>query len=303
MSGSTRPTPFALGLPGAKWAEERLGAIAEEARARGRDPADPGIFLLLAQVGASLEDLRPEDEASSPELFHSFGLFLFHAFHLLRGDAVPGLLLDVEPAMARYLVEADPAPAGWEGELPAPAGYLRLPRNLFWTRPGGEAEPAEALDGIAWVQSRGSAGIPHLAVLAVTGMVGERSGFSVLPVPPVPLADARRWLTERGRDPGQGPDFETTLPGGELGRLYSVETAGELLKLVARALALAVTAPEALQREPARAPGGASAAEGDLADLADLADPADPADPADRADDGDLDARLEHGVLSLQSSP
>jgi len=297
MSGSTRPTPFALGLPGAKWAEERLGAIAEEARARGRDPADPGIFLLLAQVGASLEDLRPEDEASSPELFHSFGLFLFHAFHLLRGDGVPGLLLDVEPAMARYLVEADPAPAGWEGDLPAPAGYLRLPRNLFWTRPGGEAEPAEALDGIAWVQSRGSAGIPHLAVLAVTGMVGERSGFSVLPVPPVPLADARRWLTERGRDPGQGPDFETTLPGGELGRLYSVETAGELLKLVARALALAVTAPEAIRWEAAEAQGGASAAE------ADRADRADEGEEGGEGDVGDLDARLEHGVLSLRSSP
>lgn len=294
MSGSTRPTPFALGLPGAAWAEERLGAIAEEARVRGRDPADPGTFLLLAQVGASLEDLRPEDEASSPELFHSFGLFLFHAFHLLRGDAVPGLLLDVEPAMARYLVEADPAPAGWEGDLPAQAGYLRLPRNLFWTRPGGEAEPAEALDGIAWVRSRGSAGIPHLAVLAVTGMVGERSGFSVLPVPPIPLADARRWLTERGRDPGQGPDFESTLPGGELGRLYSVETAGELLKLLARALALAVTAPEALRRDPADATDDASDAEGDEVGRG---------SGGDESEEGDLDARLEHGVLSLNPRP
>jgi hypothetical protein len=116
-------------------------------------------------------------------------------------------------------------------------------------------------------------------------MVGERSGFSVLPVPPIPLADARRWLTERGRDPGQGPDFESTLPGGDLGRLYSVETSGELLKLLARALAVAVTAPEALRREPAGAPGGTSPGEGS---------------GDDSGEGADLDARLEHGVLSLQ---
>jgi hypothetical protein len=276
-SEAPRSTPFGLGLPGVAWVEERLGAIAEEARARGSDPSDPGAFLLLAQVGASLGDLRA-DEASSPELFHSFGLFLFHAFHLFQGDTAPGLLLDVAPAMARYLVEADPAPAGWEGDLPAPAGYLRLPRHLFWTRPGGEEAPAEALDGIAWVRSRTRAGVPHLALLAVTGMVGERSGFSVLPVPPVPLGDARRWLTETARAPEEGPDFGSTLPGGELGRLYSVETAGELLKLVARALALAVVDPGTVRPVPERA-------EADTA-------------PADGGS-GELDARLAHAHLSL----
>jgi hypothetical protein len=253
-----RPTPFALGLPDERWIDERFAAIAEEAAARGSDLADPGSFLLLAQVGASLDDLREGrgEGASSPESFHSFGLFLFHAFHLFgagrreeAADApVPrGLLLDVEPAMARYLVEASPqAPSGWTGALPGAAGYLRLPRNLFWTRPAGEDGTPEALDGVAWTQAHGSAARSELALLAVAGIVRERPGFSVLPVPPVPVAEASAWITGTGRPPGGGADFETTLPGGELGRLYSIETAGELLKLTARALALAESIPGTL---------------------------------------------------------
>jgi len=49
-----------------------------------------------------------------------------------------------------------------------------------------------------------------------------------------------------------GPDFETTLPGGELEGLYSLETAGEALKLVARLFQYLSEVPAALTaREPA----------------------------------------------------
>jgi hypothetical protein len=255
-----RPTPFALALPGPDWIREHFGAMAREARSRGSDPADPGAFLLLAQVGATLEELRPGG-AAGPESFHAFGRFLFHAFHLFPVDAEEGdaetppggLVLDVEVAAARGLVDegaASPAPPpGSETVLPAPHGYLRLPRHLFWARPDPEGTP-EAVDGVAWSLTRGRGGIDQLAVLAVTGVVPGREGFSVIPVPPVPLADAGRWASEAARAPNQGADFSPTLPGGELGELYSVETAGELLKLVARALAAANRAGALLPGAP-----------------------------------------------------
>ncbi|CAN5741601.1 hypothetical protein BH23GEM11_BH23GEM11_15370 [soil metagenome] len=295
MSGSeagkagSRPTPFALGLPGRRWVQERFAAIEEEARSRGTDLADPSKFLLLAQVGASLQDLRPDEGETSPELFHTFGMFLFHAFHLLRGGT-RGLLLDVERSAARYLVEAEPTPGAWDRSLPAPAGYLRLPQNLFWTRPGGEAAPAEPVDGISWCTGADAAsagtdagaateGDTGLSLVVITGVRGDRPGFSVLPLPVVPMADVEAWLGRKARPEGAGEDFETTLPGGDLGNLYSVETTGEVLKLVARALGYAVTTPDAMSAVEAPAPAVGGTADAGSADAADDA-PVDGA-PAD----------------------
>jgi hypothetical protein len=56
----------------------------------------------------------------------------------------------------------------------------------------------------------------------------DRPGFSVVPAGGV-LDDVPHWAAVDAR-PG-GRDFETTLPGGEMDRLYSVETTAELLKL------------------------------------------------------------------------
>jgi len=257
----TRPTPFSLGLPGRKWVEERFAAIEAEARSRGSDLLDPSTFLLLAQVGVSLQDLRPDDAETSPELFHTFGSFLFHAFHLLRGES-PGLLLDLEPGAARYLVEAQPTPEGWDRSLPASAGYLRLPPHLFWTRPAGDSAPAEAVDGISWCMSAPASGhapegtdrASGLSLLVITGVRADRPGFSVLPLPMVSMADVGSWLGRKARPDGAGEDFQTTLPGGELGNLYSMETSGETLKLVARALGYAMTVPGAMSEVAAPAP-------------------------------------------------
>lgn len=266
-----RSTPFALGLPGEAWVRERFAAIAEEARVRGVELHDPSAFLLLAQVGASLDDLREAGaESGAPsEAFHAFGLFLFHAFHLLGGgmpwggaetSGAGGLLVELDPDTARALVAVEArVPSGWTGELPAEAGYLRLPRNLFWTRPGGEGSRPEALDGVSWVRCRGASERSDLALLAVSGIVGERPGFSVLPVPPVPLVEAGGWLHAPARAEGAGSDFAPTLPGGELGRLHSVETAGELLKLAARAMAWASAVPGSLVPEASTEEGARSA--------------------------------------------
>jgi hypothetical protein len=235
--GEGRPTPFALALPGADWCRERFQAIAEEAGVREINPGDPGSFLLLAQVGAALQDLLPEEDAAPGEL-HSFGRFLFHAFHLLPpGDGAPPLLLEVGPEAARSLVAASISSPEWNGEAPSGAGYLRLPPQRFWVRPGGPESIPEGLDGVAWTVSSHGAEGPTLHLLALSGIVPGRPGFSVLPLPGVPFRDAASWIGMHARPEGAGADFETTLPGGELGGLHSVETAGEVVKLVALAFA------------------------------------------------------------------
>lgn len=243
-----RVTPFELGLPDSDFARARFDAFAQEAGRRGMDPADPGAFLLLAQVGRTVHDLQEGEGGGA--LLHSFGAFLYHAFHFERAGRP---LFLVEAPLARFLVEGDPAFAGYEGALPAAAGYIQLPRHLFWARPDGDEGPAEPLDGIFWTRAVGEA----LCLLAVTGIRPGRAGFSVLPVPAVPLGEAVAWMGRSVRETGR--DFETVLPGGELERLYSIEAIGELLKLAARVCAHAVTVPEALGSEERVREEGASA--------------------------------------------
>lgn len=237
-----RLTPYELGLPGREFAEEGFRAIRDEAKGRGVDPADPGGFLVLEEVGRILTEIRGRDEGGD-EALHRFGPFLFHALHF-QAAGEPVFLLEI--AAARYLVEGTPVPEAWRGELPEPAGYLQLPRHLFWGSPDPEG-PAEPLDGIFWARSSGET----LSLLAVFGMRRDRPGMSVVPLPPLPLADARSWISEPAREGGE--DFATTLPGGELDRLYSVETQGEVLKLAARTLGYAASVPGAVGEEE-RAP-------------------------------------------------
>ena len=234
-----RRTPFEVGIPGREFADRIFGEIGEEAETRERDTTDPGAFILLGQVGRALREIQGEEDRGG-EAFHRFGAFFFHAYHFHRAGE-PLLLL--ETLAARYLVEGDPTFEGWAGELPGEAGYLQLPRHLFWSHPGGEDAPAEPLDGIFWTRSAGET----LSLLVVLGVRGDRPGLSVMELPPVPLSDARSWVRERVREAGR--DFETDLPGGELDRLYSVRTLGEALKLAGRALAYVVTVPEALGEE------------------------------------------------------
>lgn len=232
-----RMTPFEVGIPGGDAREEGFAAIEEEVAARDADPGDPAAFLLLGQVGRLVRELRGEE--SGAEALHSFGAFLFHAWHFHRAGRPLHLL---ETPATRYLVESNPVPRDWDGSLPKPAGYLQLPRHLFWIRPDPSG-PAEPVDGLFWTGGASRQG-DTLSVLVVAGMRPQRAGFSVVPLPPVPLADARSWLEMEARD--DGADFESTLPGGELDRLYSLETAGEVLKLLARTLGYMQTVPQAV---------------------------------------------------------
>jgi hypothetical protein len=68
--------------------------------------------------------------------------------------------------------------------------------------------------------------------------------MSLAELPPVKLDDADTWLDGAVRD--EGTDFSNTLPGGELGGLYTLVALGEALKLVARSFAYLTNVPEAL---------------------------------------------------------
>lgn len=219
-----RVTPWELSFPDEAFAVERFRAIEEEAAARGSDLGDPGELVMLMSSGQALRDLRGPEE--DPERIQEHGALLYHAYHFWRNDRPLYLLAG---ATARYLVEeVDGAGGGWRPAVPRAAAYVQLPQHLFWV-PGDPGEAPESADGFFWTESRG-----RLSVMLVMGVREDRPGFSVVPVPPLPLEEAAVWAGAQARE--DGPDFASSLPGAELEGLYELRTAGEVLKLVARLL-------------------------------------------------------------------
>ncbi|MEX2526920.1 MAG: hypothetical protein WEA09_04720 [Gemmatimonadota bacterium] len=223
-----RVTPYEMALPGRAFVREHMDAVAREGRHRELSLEDPGTFRVLESTQLALEKIRIQEEGWGG--LDPYADTLYHAFHFWRAGE-PLFLLRL--SLARALVEdrssvpPNETGAPWNPPLPAPAGYLQLPRNLFWV----ELEPegvAESVDGIFW----SPAGSGRLAFTVVAGMRDGRPGLGVLPLPPVPMEHLPLWPAVQGRREGQ--DFSTTLPGGELDHLYSMETPGEILKLMAR---------------------------------------------------------------------
>jgi hypothetical protein len=230
-----RVTPFELAFPD----PGSVRALSEALSAMGADVSSPGAFLSLPPVAAFVQQLAGRDAPT--EALHHYAMLAFHAVHFLAAGE-PLYLLGA--ATARDLVER--APDG-EAIPPVPAGYLQLPQHLFWVE-GSETGAPESLDGLFWTDS----GTGDLHVLAVVGVRPDRGGFGTMALPEAPLADAQIWMAAHVRKPGE--DFASSLPGGDLDRLYAVETAGELLKLVARFFGYAAERPDALVKT-APAPG------------------------------------------------
>jgi hypothetical protein len=235
VSGPARITPYELGIPGREFATRVFGQIRAEASARGVDATDPGAFLLLGEVGRAVRELQGDERGG--DSVHYLGAFLFHCLHF---HAAGEPLFVIEEDVVRLTVGALDV-ASW-AEPPAPAGYLQLPRNLFWSHTGA-AEASEPLDGVFWTRSS----MDTLSLLGALGLRPGRPGLSLVEVPPAPLRVARGWAHQNVRD--GSADFETTLPGGELGGLYSITTVGEIQKLMGRVFSYLASSPGALRGE------------------------------------------------------
>jgi hypothetical protein len=226
-----RITPYELAFGEPERADELVRAVEEEAAGRGADPDAPHAFVTMGAVEAFVRELAGTDAPAGA--VHRYGALAFHAFHFTRAQR-PVYLLDTHAA--RLLVEGAP-----EGEpiAPAPAGYLQLPRHLVWAP--GEDDTPESVDGLFWTAT----GAGALHVLLATGLRPDRGGFGIVPLPEAPLAEAATWLGVDAR--GDGGDFASSMPGGEIDALYEVRTSGEILKLLGRFFAYAESVPEALQ--------------------------------------------------------
>jgi hypothetical protein len=247
MSASrAHPSPYDL-VFGAESIDDRLfPPIKGEAEARGVSLEDPERFVFLTGVGRLLQAIaggEGDAEGEGPgkgggagegsregrgEAFRQHGRLLFHAFHFWRAGKVE---VELDEALVRRLLDDDEPGGDRALATPAVAGYLRLPRNLIWAAPAPGERP-EPADGFFWTFYPPSEAAPRaLHLLMALGVRPDRPGFSVVTAtgevgayPHWADVDARPGVT----------DFATTLPGGELDRLYSVETTAELLKLASR---------------------------------------------------------------------
>lgn len=226
-------TPYELVFGDAGFEEQVFPRIQAEAEAHAVDPARPDRFAFLSVAADAIRDVVPADAPA--ELVEEYRLLFYHGFNFWRFGR---RLYTLEPATARYLVEAAPKLAGWSFTLPYPSVYVQLPPRLFWASIAVDAPP-EPVDGFFAIQSEGidplGPGFSDLQVLMVLGVRRDRAGFSVIPFdtevgPGIP-AD---WAEAPGRD--GAPDFANILPGGEIAGLYSILTNTEALKLLARAL-------------------------------------------------------------------
>ena len=227
-----RQDPYTL-VFGADDMDDRLfPPIAEEAEARSQPMSDPDRFLFLSSVGKLLQAIAgtepykagEEPEAQRSEIIRQYGRLLFHAFHYWRAGRRSA---EIGEETLRWLLDEVTSVGEWRLRPPHDSGYLRLPRNLVWAAPAPNLQP-EPADGFFWSYVERDDQPDLLHVLLALGVRPDRPGFSV--VPATGALDAEpHWADVDARP--DGTDFETTLPGGEMDRLYSIQSAAELLKL------------------------------------------------------------------------
>lgn len=230
--GVARITPYEVAFGMDDFEARVFPAVLREAEAQGCDPARLDRFGFLSHVGDTLRELVPPD--SPPEGLEQYRTLLFHAFNFWRFGR---RFYAMDAAVARYLVESAPGLEEWELALPHRSLYLQLPPNLFWASVGTDVPP-EPVDGFFATECEGDdplgPGYRRLEVLMVLGMRPDRAGYSVIPFETeAGPGIAGAWAEASTRDGAR--DFQSVLPGGEMAGLYSIVTAGEALKLVARA--------------------------------------------------------------------
>lgn len=247
VRAGARLTPYELVFTD-RFDTEIFPGILEDAKRVGTEPLHADRFHLLASVGDAVRDVVPEE--APPDALEQYRALLYHAFNFWRFEKRVYVL---DPAVARYLVEAAPGLDEWELALPQPSVYLQLPANLFWGSVSPEAKP-EPVDGFFVTSARveDPLGEPllRLFVLVVLGIRRYRAGFSVIPLDTeAGPGIAAAWAAGEGEGDGRR-DFQSNLPGGEVAGLYSLVTTSEVLKLLGRALWYVDLFPGSVSLEP-----------------------------------------------------
>lgn len=263
---TARLTPYEL-VFGAEAIDDRLfPPIAEEAEAREVPLDDPDRFLFLSSVGRLLQSIAGDGEGSEEarkEEIRQYGRLLYHAFHLWQ-ERKPLLLLDTDAA--RWLMDDVTRIGDWRLRPPASSGYVQLPRHLAWAAPATGMTP-EPVDGFFWTFVAYDDAPDRLHVLLALGLRPDRPGLSIVPVTGV-LDSVDHWADADARP--AGTDFETTLPGGEQDRLYSLETPEEMLKLASLVFWHLDSSPESISREQRAGPEAGSHADGESTSVEDI---------------------------------
>lgn len=230
-----RLTPYELVFGSAEFEERVFPAIQQEAESHGQDPTLRERFGFMSVAGDTIRQLVPAE--APPEMLDDYRALLYHAFNFWRFGRP---LYKLDRAVARYLVESKPRLEEWRFRLPRPSVYLQLPSNLFWASISTDMPP-EPVDGMFLTMARGDDPLGplygDLQLLLVLGIRRDRPGFSVIPFETeVGSGIPAVWADAPGREEGEGSDFSSVLPGGEMAGLYSVVTTTEALKIAARIL-------------------------------------------------------------------
>lgn len=243
-----RLTPYEMVFAGEQFEASLFPRLREDAQLFGMSPVHADQFPQIPGVAEAVRDVLPPDAPA--DAVEQYRMLLYHAFNFwCYGKRV----YLVEPAVARYLVEAAPAMVEWELDLPYRSLYIQLPARLFWASISPDTPP-EPVDGMfltcADVTDTPGRPFKRLSVLVVLGIRRDRAGFSVIPFDTeAGPGIARVWAETEGR--AGGVDFENILPGGEIQGLYSILTAAEVLKLLARVIWYVDQHPEDAAQETA----------------------------------------------------
>ena len=240
MSAKQRSDPYSLVFD-AEFERKHFEAIQAEAEQRELSTWQPQQFMLLHAVAEPLRATVATESASAVE---QFGPLLFQAYHYWRFQKQ---FFSVAEPLFRHFVTDFPTIGQWDLVPLGASGYLQLPRNLLWARIAEDAQP-EAVDGIFWTMvGSNDALVPPFAradLLVVLGVLPGRPGYSVIPLSAELTDPPGHWGDEQART--DAPDFANNLPGGELQQLQSIETAGEVWKLISRVFWYGAQHPDAL---------------------------------------------------------
>jgi hypothetical protein len=223
-------TPYEHLFARPEFEEELFPAIFREAEAHALDTRNRDEFLQLPSASAVLEKLSPPGSADASPV-PGVAALAYQGYHFWRNGAKPDVLSE---DVVRTLLDPDAADLGtWPLQAPAQAGYVVLPANLVWAKTDQGAP--EALHGFFYTTSPHGSAAGSLALLIALGVRDDRAGVTAIEINvTLPVFPPGHFGDLDARD--EGVDFENILPGGELRGLFSVTNAGEVLKLVSRAL-------------------------------------------------------------------